>query len=365
MLQHGLGAIFVRTIAMTGDRSQVLEAIAEAERFDLTLDDPERRAILALEACAALGDVEGVEEIAVSLDGRLPKGSIERALIAAQIAHGDLVAARGTMQKSLASPIDDAVRRAIERLPFDRKREPRNEALEARARDVLDRMRREAKAAQALAPLADGTVFNAWGTWGLAAAILGWFLVIEAYGSTTNPDDLKTFGGLTFPITDWQGAVRLFTSTFVHFGFLHLAFNLYALLMFGRFVESFYGRLRFFAIWMVSTVASGVGVAILSGNQMLVGASGAIFGLGGALVSGVGLRADLRRSRRGREELRGFAILVAVQFVFDHFVPGVSGKAHVCGLLGGLVAGAIFLPRTPARSRSDPNGKPVAKHRAP
>jgi membrane associated rhomboid family serine protease len=69
------------------------------------------------------------------------------------------------------------------------------------------------------------------------------------------------------------------------------------------------------------------------------------------LVSGVGLRSDLRRSRRGREELRGFAMLVGLQFVFDRFVPGVSGTAHVCGLLGGIIAGAIVLPRLPTVKR--------------
>jgi len=346
MLQHGLGAIFVRTIAMTGDRGQVLEAIAEAERHDLTLDDPERRAILALEACAALGDVAGVREIGESLEGRMPRGSIERAVTAAQIESGDLVGARGTIQRALASPIDEAVRRAIERLPLDRKAAPRNDVLEARTRDVLDRLRREAKAAHALAPLADGTVFNAWATWALAAAIVGWFFVIAAKGSTTEPANLARFGGLILPIEDWRGAIGIFTSTFVHYGVVHLLFNLYALLTFGRFVESFYGRSRMLLIWTAATVTSGIGVAAMSqGPHILVGASGAIFGLGGALASGVGLRADLRRSRRGREELRSFAMLVALQFVFDHVVPGVSGTAHVCGLLGGILAGAILLPR--------------------
>lgn len=351
MLQHGLGAIFVRTIAMTGDHTEVLEAIAEAERFDVTLDDPERRAILALEACAALGDVDGVREIAEGLSGRVPRGTIERAVAAAQIESGDIVGARNTVQRALAAPIDEAVRRGIERLPLRSKREPRNPIVEARAREVLDRMRREAKAARALAPLADSTVFNAWATWALAAAIVGWFLVIAANGSTTVEADLKRFGGLVLPIEqNYRGALQIFTSTFVHYGAMHLLFNVYALLTFGRFVESFYGRTRMIVIWIAATLTSGIGVAVMNtGDHTLVGASGAIFGLGGALVSGVGLRSDLRSSRRGREELRSFAMLVALQIVFDRVIPGVSGTAHICGLVGGIIAGAVVLPRAARR----------------
>jgi len=345
MLQHGLGAIFVRAIAMTGDRHEVLEALAEAERFDTTLDDPERRAILALEACAALGDVEGVKELGEGLADRLPRGSIDRALTAAQIESGDVVGARNTVQRALAAPLDEAVRRAIEQIPLERKKLPRNDALDALARAVLERLRREATAARELAPLADGTAFNAWATWGLAAAIVGWFLFIAANGSTTDPADLQRFGGLTLPITDYRGALGIFTSTFVHYGVTHLLFNLYALVTFGRFVESFYGRVRMLLIYGAAAIASGLGVAAMGEGRLLVGASGAIFGLGGALVSGVALRADLRRSARGREELRSFALLVTLQFVFDRFVPGVSGTAHVCGLLGGMLAGAIVLPR--------------------
>lgn len=343
MLQNGLGAIFVRAVALTGTRLEVLEAIDEAERHDQTLDDPERRAILALEACAALGDVAGVEELAVGLRPRMPAGSIERALAAAQIERGERIAARATIERALSSEIDVAVRRAIERL---RDRRPSDQPLDERAKTMIERLRREALAARALAPLADGGAFNAWATWGLAGAIFAWFLVIASRGSTTDASNLARNGGLILPIDGVGGALGIFTSTFVHFGVVHLLFNLYALVSFGRFVESFYGRLRMLAVWLVATVASGYGVATFNpGPHILVGASGAIFGLGGALVAALVFRGDLRRSQRGREELRSFAFLVLLQFAFDRFVPGVSSTAHVCGLAGGLVAGAILVPR--------------------
>jgi len=349
MMQHGVGAIFVRAIAMTGTRMEIVEAIEEAERSDLTLDDPERRAILALEACAGLGDVEGARAIGEGLAGRVPRGAVERAIAAAQLTSGDDIGARHSISKTLArNDLDPAARRAIEKLRtrFDEPREPPNTIVDVRAREMLDRLRREAEAARALAPLADGSSFDAWGTWSLAAAILAWFAVIAAYGDTTDAAHLAKMGGLLLPIDTGWGVLRLFSSTFVHYGLAHLLFNLYALVAFGRFVESFYGRLRMFGIWTAATLTSGIGVAAMTnGPSILVGASGAIFGLGGALVSAVSLRADLRKSRRGRDELTLFGVIVALQFVFDRLIPGVSGTAHVCGLIGGVLAGAVMLPK--------------------
>jgi rhomboid protease GluP len=351
MLQNGIGAIFVRAVAMTGTRAEVLEAIEDAERHDLTLDDPERRAILALEACAALGDVQGVRALSPGLADRMPRGSLERALAAAQLEAGERIAARETIERARQSELDPAVRRAIEKLSSDKR--ATSEPLTDRARAILERLHREADAARALAPLSDGAAFNAWVTWSLAGAICAWFVVIATRGSTTDPVNLARNGGLLLPIEDASGAVGIFTSTFVHFGVVHLVFNLYALVAFGRFVESFYGRVKMILVWILATIASGVGVALFnSGPHILVGASGAIFGLGGALAAAVGLRSDLRRSQRGREELRGFAGLVVLQFIFDRFVPGVSGTAHVCGLLGGLIAGAALLPRRRAQAAS-------------
>ncbi len=359
MMQHGVGAIFVRAVAMTGSKAELVEAIEEAERRDLTLDDPERRAILALEACAGLGDVEGARTIGAGLEGRVPRGALDRALAAAQLGAGDELGARATMSKALARrDLDPAARRALERLRarFDRALEPStdapNPALDARATELLERLKREADAARALAPLSEGAPDDAWATWGLAAAILGWFCVVAAYGDTTDPAHLARMGGLLMPVEGAWGALRLFSSTFVHYGLAHLVFNLYALLSFGWFVESFYGRLRMLGVWIAATLTSGIGVVATSaGPHMLVGASGAIFGLGGALLSALLFRPELRRSRRGREELTLFGLIVGLQFVFDRLVPGVSGTAHVCGLLGGFLAGAVVLPRRRAAAR--------------
>ncbi len=352
MLQLGLGAAWVRAVAMTGTRAEVVEAIEEVERVDRTLDEPDRRALLALEACAALGEVEGVRALSAHVESGLPPGSIARAVAAAQLARGDRGSARETIVEALRDPgLDAGVRRALERLRA-KVHEPRGDAptetVERRARELVERLVQEARASAVLAPIAEGTRSPTWATWAIALAIVAWYAVVALRGDPMNAGHLARMGGLVLPIDGVEGVLRVVTSTFVHYGIVHLLFNLYALVAFGRFVESFYGKGRLLAIWLAATFTSGLGVAWTSDPakpQVLVGASGAIFGLGGALVAAVGLRADLRRSRRGREELRAFAILVGLQFVFDRMVPGISGTAHVCGLIGGVLAGAIVVPR--------------------
>lgn len=351
MLQLGLGAAFVRAFAETGDKNAIVEAIDEAERRDTTLDDPDRRMLFALEACAALGDVDGVHQIGAELVARVPRGTIARAIAAAEWASGDLLGARRTVDKALATDVDPAVRRALERL---RERPARSGPIETaslkqKVASVLERVRREAQASAALAPLGGGGTTPSYATWILAGAIFGWYLVVAANGDAMNPKHLEEMGGLKLPIVGWQGTLRLFSVAFVHYGVLHLVLNLYALVAFGRFVEAFYGRTRFVLIWIAASLTSGLGVAAFTpSTPLLVGASGAIFGLGGAVAAGVGLSPELRKSKRGREELKSFAIIVGVQMVFDRLVPGISGTAHVAGLIGGLLAGAVLLRRARA-----------------
>jgi membrane associated rhomboid family serine protease len=360
MIELGFGPAWVRAVAMTGDTADVIAAIEETERLDTASDDPERRALLALEACAALGDVDGARTLGEALAGILPRGGSARALAAAQIAAGDPETGRTTIDRALADrSLDPSVRRALERLRPGRlasaRKTERSDALEARKRALLTRLRREADATTTLAPLAGGALRPTWLTWSILGALVAWHLVVNADGKGLDPTHLAKMGGLVVPMPEPAEALRLLSAPFVHLGPLHLLFNAFALVVFGRFVEAFYGRVRWIALWLVGSVVSGGAVALLadpSRPQILVGASGAIFGLGGALASGILFRSDLRASRRGREELRAFALIVGLQFVLDRLIPNVSATAHVFGLIGGLFAGAILVPRPTTLARS-------------
>ena len=122
---------------------------------------------------------------------------------------------------------------------------------------------------------------------------------------------------------------RLLTSVFLHGGVLHLAFNMYALYLFGPPVEAALGRARFLSLYLVAGLGgSAVSYAFAAPNQPSLGASGAIFGLLGAFL--------VISKRLGRDTSSVFGLL-AINFVLGFVLPNIDWRAH----LGGLVTGAL------------------------
>ncbi len=130
---------------------------------------------------------------------------------------------------------------------------------------------------------------------------------------------------------------RFFTSMFLHIGLLHLAFNMYALYLFGDLVEDIYGRASFIAIYVLSGFLGGVTSYTFGSPYVIaVGASGAIFGLIGAWAA---YNYKRRGTALGSANLRGAAIIVAINLVLGFTLPGVDNLAHIGGLVAGGVAG--------------------------
>ncbi|MFK5126597.1 rhomboid family intramembrane serine protease, partial [Klebsiella pneumoniae] len=82
------------------------------------------------------------------------------------------------------------------------------------------------------------------------------------------------------PIEPW----RLFTAALVHSGFFHIGLNMLALWFIGRNLEPLLGKWRFVALYLLGTLGGSVAVALLAPTTIVVGASGAIFALFGALL---------------------------------------------------------------------------------
>jgi membrane associated rhomboid family serine protease len=135
---------------------------------------------------------------------------------------------------------------------------------------------------------------------------------------------------------------RVLTSGFLHIGPIHLLFNMMALWVLGRDMESVLGRGRFLAVYLISLLGGAAAVMVFyAPNQAVAGASGAVFGLMG------GLAVVLRRLRVPAGQVIG---LIVVNVVISVVIPGISLIGH----LGGLVVGAAAtagLVYAPARNR--------------
>src|SRR5436309_6995084 len=132
---------------------------------------------------------------------------------------------------------------------------------------------------------------------------------------------------------DW----RLFTSMFLHANLIHIGLNSYALWIFGSMLEPEIGRSRFLVAYLVTGLGAGAAsYAFLSPFIVGVGASGAIFG-----VFGIFLVYNYRRRHTalGAARLRTGLVLLVINLVFGFSVPGIDWRAHVGGLIAGIVAG--------------------------
>ena len=129
---------------------------------------------------------------------------------------------------------------------------------------------------------------------------------------------------------------RIFTSSFVHFGFLHLFFNMLLLWIIGQLLEPGAGPVRFSLLYVVSVAAGSAAALIVSPLAFTGGASGGVFGLAAA--------ATLVMYRQGmRFWDTGFGPLLIINLVFDYFTPGISIAAHIGGAIGGLLAAEAML----------------------
>ena len=126
---------------------------------------------------------------------------------------------------------------------------------------------------------------------------------------------------------------RLFTGMFLHGGLVHLLFNCYALFVIGSQVENFLGRFKFLIIYLVSGISGALFSMIFGGNYASIGASGAIFGLMGALVYfGYHYRVYLGNVIKSQ-----IIPLILLNLCLGFMMSGVDNFAHIGGLIGGTL----------------------------
>jgi membrane associated rhomboid family serine protease len=174
------------------------------------------------------------------------------------------------------------------------------------------------------------------------------FLFEISVGDLNDSEVLHRVGALEPYAVLAQGEYwRLFTALFLHGGFTHLLFNIFALYILGPPLERSIGTIRFAVCYLISGLASSAGVVALTvvgfvQVAQLVGASGCIMGIVGTWA---GFLVRHRHAPQAKQRLGNVVMIIVIQVAFDLSTPQVSMAAHVCGLIAGFFLGLILAPR--------------------
>ncbi|MGH9918748.1 MAG: rhomboid family intramembrane serine protease [Nitrososphaerales archaeon] len=128
---------------------------------------------------------------------------------------------------------------------------------------------------------------------------------------------------------------RLLTSVFLHYGILHLGLNMLSLYFGGRLLEVVIGRWRFLLLFVVAGLAGSAGALVINPDTQSAGASGAIFGVFGALL--------VLERRRTIHTGGQILMLIILNLAFSFAVPNISYGAHIGGLIAGILLMLAYL----------------------
>jgi membrane associated rhomboid family serine protease len=180
----------------------------------------------------------------------------------------------------------------------------------------------------------------------IAVTVVVWLLqLVPGFGDAVT-NSLAFNPLFLLPVEGYYQPWRAVTALFAHSpsSVLHVLFNMFSLYIFGRILEPMLGRWRFLALYLLSGIGGSVGVLLLAGGSV-VGASGAIFGLMGAL---------LVLAFKVGGDVRGVLTWIGINAVITVlFINNISWQGHLGGFLGGLACAGviIYAPRGPQRTR--------------
>ena len=179
------------------------------------------------------------------------------------------------------------------------------------------------------------------------ANLVAFGAVVIALG--TDELSLVRAGALFRPAVQHGEAWRLLTATFLHAGWVHLAMNMVGLWLIGRLTEGILGRAPFFVTYLVAAFSGSLTSIALNRPGLSVGASGAIFGVVGALLALL-IRGGGRFSAAQRRMLVGNLIYLSLlQLVIGLRFELVDNAGHLGGFVGGAIAALLFYNRAPNR----------------
>jgi membrane associated rhomboid family serine protease len=154
-------------------------------------------------------------------------------------------------------------------------------------------------------------------------------------GGGIGGSDLLDDGALSRATIEDGEYWRLVTSGFLHVGFLHLLFNMFALYVLGELLEPAIGHVRFALIYFTSLLAGSFGALLLEPTGLTAGASGAVFGLMGAALV-------IMRNRGVSPLESGIGLWLGLNLLITFTIPNISIGGHLGGLVGGTLAALVL-----------------------
>lgn len=178
----------------------------------------------------------------------------------------------------------------------------------------------------------------------LNVAVFAWMVVSGVDVIDPSGQDVVTWGANYGPLTRGGEWWRLATSMFVHGGLMHLGVNMYSLYAVGRTVERIFGHAAYALLYLFAGLAGSAASVLVHPDAPSVGASGAIFGVVGALIAFLVRRRALLPVEVLRPLWRALVVTVLFNVGFGFSVAGIDNAAHFGGLAGGFLAGLALVP---------------------
>ncbi|HEY9722628.1 MAG TPA: rhomboid family intramembrane serine protease [Oscillatoriaceae cyanobacterium] len=181
-------------------------------------------------------------------------------------------------------------------------------------------------------------------SWVILGLIAGMYALSELLGGSTDPGVLLRMGANFRPLVQSGEVWRLVTASFLHIGLLHLAVNGYSLFVVGPMLEKLYGSLKFTAIYVFAGLTGALASYFFNPGSISAGASGALFGLLGAMLI-IGLRHYDAVPDHEKRQLRTIALVtLLVNLALGFKIPGIDNFCHLGGLAGGTLLAAALGP---------------------
>jgi rhomboid protease GluP len=158
------------------------------------------------------------------------------------------------------------------------------------------------------------------------------------------PEDVYNWGGDFFPATIGDHQYwRLFTSTFLHFGIVHIGFNMYVLYQIGPFIEAVFRRARYLVIYFLAGLGGSLVSVFVHPMAVGAGASGAIFGLYGAVFGFLLIKRRALNPVVTKSIGRSAGIFVLYNVVYGTISRTTDLSAHFGGLVTGFFIGMLLV----------------------